>query len=547
MASKQKNFAAPPAIVVATKPTHDDESRAIVYVGENPYNGKDVQLDEWLGRGIDEWVWASAGQLRAFIISGLQTPASIVAYGRQGLPTFFEFLTSTQSAATPATLSQRHIDQFVEWLKGRTGWSDVTRRNRYTFVKSVLVGMRHRGVITRDASVFRRNPFPQSKTGEQGERALSPGERSRLAEALRKDIISLHQGHFTGSERDGLTVYVLALGLRTGMNTTPMLELRRDALGPHPFMPNMRLLRSVKRRGNSTAKKALNATRVDEAPMSVPMDGVALFEKVLAQTQPLLAEASPQHRDRVWLFRIDRNAPHHAGQVRALHGASLAVGIANLVARHSLHDDEGRRLRLNLSRLRKTMENRLWRLSNGDLFTVSLIMGHDPRVAEQSYLQVTPDMRQNATIVGEALPDMYRSGATSQKRRKAIPIGLEKTPVGACKDSLFGDMAPKDGSNHCADFISCFGCRSYALVGSVEDLHRLFSFYWFLAAERTRIASREWADHFAWIMAQIDAFTLSNFDKRLVEDAKQQARSRPHKFWKNYQMQAHGGLMANGH
>lgn len=546
MAAKKKNFAAPPAALVSTTPAADSAQAAVVDLGDDPFP-ESIDMTRWLGRGIDHWVWATVGQLRAFLAGGTQTRASVLTYGRQTMPTFFDFLFETKASWTPQTLDRRNVEQFVGWLKGRPDWSDNTKRNKYTHWKSVLVGLRRRKLISADPAMFPRNPFAGSHIGQRGERSLSPGERARLAEAIRLDIIALHQGTFVGSDRDGLTVYVLALGMRTGMNTTPMLELRRDCLGPHPFMPNMRLIRGFKRRGNSTSMKAIRTTRIDDSPMSVPMDGVALFEKVLERTQALLPEAAAYNRDRVWLYRVDQSARRHAGEVASLHDKSLGVGIANLVDRHGLLDDDGNRLRVNLSRLRKTMENRLWRLSNGDLFTVSLIMGHDPKVAEQSYLQVTADMRRNATIVGEALPDMYRAGPTEQSRRKVIPIRLEKTPVGSCKDSLFGDMAPKDGSNHCADFISCFSCRSYALVGSPKDLHRLFSFYWFLVAERTRIASRDWSDHYAWVLAQIDAFTLSNFDRRIVEDAKALARVEPHRFWKNYQMQAEAQQNANGY
>lgn len=547
MASRRKNFIAPEAISVTSKPGADHGSHASVHVGESLiHNGETVDLSSWLGKGFDEWVWASVTQLKAFISGGAQTQASVFTYGRQGMPSFFEFIESTKATFTPATMTPRHVGQFVAWLKDRPNWSPVTKRNRYTFVKSMLMGMRRRQVVSLGIEAFPHNPFPQASSRKIGETPLSPGERSKLAEAIRLDVIALHHGAFSGTECDGLTVYLLALGLRTGMNTTPMLELQRNAVGPHPFIPNMRLIRGLKRRGNSISRKALRTTRVDQAPISVPMDGVALLEKVLERTQPLLADAGPRRRDHVWLYRVGSTTTRHAGQVRSLNSALLAKGITNLVDRHELVDDEGARLRLNLSRLRKTMENRLWRLSNGDLFTVSLIMGHDQKVADQSYLRVTDDMRQDATIVGEALPAIYRDGATAQTGRNVTPIHLDNTPVGSCKDTLFGDMAPKDGHNHCARFVSCFNCRSYALVGSSEDLYRLFSFYWFLTIEITRIASQNWKEHFAWILSQIDAFTASNFDPQLVNQEKLRAKAAPHKFWKNYQKQALEGLTSNG-
>lgn len=512
-----------------------DGTKARLYVGENGINhGDAVDLTNWLGKGIDDWVWASITQMQAFLSGGTQTQASVFSYGRQGMPTFFKFIVSTNANYLPSNLTPQHIRLFVSWLTKRTDWTTVTKRNRYSSVKTMLLGMWRRGVIPFGPDEFPNNPFPDSAKGTHGETALSLSERERLAEALRLDIVALHHGAFSGNDSDGLTVYVLALGLRTGLNTTPMLELKRNAISPHPFMPSMRIICSFKRRNNTTGKKSLRSTRVEDTPTSVPMDGVALFEKVIKQTQPLLAEVDSSCKNRLWLYRVEATAKRNANVVQSLNTKSLASGIASLIKRHKLIDDAGKCLRLNISRLRKTMENRLWLLSNGDLFTVSLIMGHTPKVADEDYLHVTPAMRQNATIVGEALPQMYRSGAETKDTQRWNKLKLESTPVGSCKDSLFGDLAPKNGINHCMDFTTCFQCRAFAVVGSLEDLHRLFSFYWFTHKEMERTDSQEWREQFAWTIAQIDAFTKSNFDINLVNEAKQLAKDKPHPFWRDY-------------
>jgi hypothetical protein len=70
----------------------------------------------------------------------------------------------------------------------------------------------------------------------------------------------------------------------------------------------------------------------------------------------------------------------------------------------------------------------------------------------------------------------------------------------------------------------------------------LFSFYWFLAAEQQRIASRAWREHFAYLRSLIDAFTLDKFDNKLVKRAKRRAKAQPLRFWKNYQMPHSGAV-----
>jgi hypothetical protein len=69
------------------------------------------------------------------------------------------------------------------------------------------------------------------------------------------------------------------------------------------------------------------------------------------------------------------------------HGAMATLTRA-IVKRHALLADDGKTLRVTLGRLRKTMENRLWKLSNGDLLAVSAVMGHSPQVADNHYLRL---------------------------------------------------------------------------------------------------------------------------------------------------------------
>ncbi|TCS33108.1 hypothetical protein EDC30_11849 [Paucimonas lemoignei] len=363
---------------------------------------------------------------------------------------------------------------------------------------------------------------------------LSPNERIRLAEALKKDLIAIHKKEFKGTEGEALIVHALFLAMRTGMNTTPMLELRRDCLKPHPFMPNMMLVESFKRRGNATQLKSLRYSREEHLPISIPMDGVGVLRKVLELTEAVVVEASKNHQKRLWLYRSKKNQDR--GVVTVLTMSYMTQGILGLINRHCLHGDDGQPLGLSLSRLRKTLENRLWVLSNGDLFTVAAIMGHTPKIADSNYLVCTNEMRENATLLGEALPEIHRTGnAGDTNGKKVIPLNLQNTPVGSCKDSINGDKAPKNG-DHCDNFFSCFSCRSYAIVGSSEDLHRLFSFYWFLDLERDRARTNEWRERFLHTMQLIDAFTVEKFDAAMVASAKEKARIHPIKFWQSYTM-----------
>jgi hypothetical protein len=291
----------------------------------------------------------------------------------------------------------------------------------------------------------------------------------------------------------------------------------------------MKLLELFKRRGNATKLSSLRYSKTNEGSLAIPMDGVALLTKALKLSEPLIPEAKPAHQDRVWLYRASSQKTSR-GKVTVLKGYTVAVGIADLIERHKLKGDDGQPLHLNLSRLRKTLANRYMAISGGDLIATAALMGHDPKVTDTHYLACTQQMRENATFVGEALTDIYDRGETV---KKVIPILPGKSPTGRCKDPYQGDKAPKNGEP-CDDFFSCFTCKSYAVVGSPEDLHRLFSFYWFVEREMNHARTQDWREEFRNTMNLIDRFTADKFAAQLVAEAKARAKVDPLKFWASY-------------
>ena len=524
----KKSFAAPAPISVTTvAPKFDDASSAVVLVPENPSTFRAINLSPWLGKGIDPWVWACTGQLRAFLASKEVTPYTVVSYSKNGLHNFFKFLVASGVKFEPQTLEPKHIKQFIGWLKDQGG-AYGSQKSRYSNTKSVLTALVRRGVVPNNEDLFPSNPFPGSNSRYKGATPLTLGERQRLVQALRNDIVAIHKGTFDGSSSSAMLVYLVSVAIRTGANPTPLLEASRDCLRPHPFMPNMMLLSLFKRRGNSTKLASLRFSREEDGSLPVPMDGVALIRKAMQLSEHLVADAMPQHRNRMWLLRPVRSKS--SGQVCVLTQQTLSQGIASMIVRHDLRGDDDKPLKLNLSRLRKTVEQRYWALSGGDLITTAALMGHEPKVADTHYLACTQQMRENATFVGESLPDVYRSGAAE---RKVIPIQPGKSPTGRCKDPYNGDKAPKNGEP-CDDFFACFACSSYAIVGSPEDLHRLFSFYWFLEREMNHARSNEWRDEFRHTMNLIDRFTADKFDAELLAESKERARIEPLKFWAAY-------------
>jgi hypothetical protein len=511
---------------IATDLTADlGATDATVALPPNPRNQNLIDLRPWLGRGFDEWVWAAITVLKARLHSGNYSAATIVSFASNGIKVFLPYLTDNHVGGMPirpSDMGSADVTRYVAWLRLKYP-NGSTAKNYYSAFKSVMVGLKDYGFIDQPHEAFLpANPFPMNAKVTKGETSLSQAEMQKLATALKADLIAIHHGRFDSLESEAIVALMLIIAMRSGINTTPLLEMKRDCLGPHPFMPNLMLVRTFKRRGKGAQSTSLRQTRIHDLAATVPMDGVAVLKKALEMTQVLVPSAAESMKDRVWLYRSSQRG-QSKGQTLCLNMGSVHESIKAIVKRHGLMADDGSPLRVTLGRLRKTMENRLWKLSDGDLLAVSAVMGHSPQVADNHYLRLDERTKaEGAKFIGEALPAKLRG-------QDIVP-----TPTGSCKDSLQGALAPKDGSTHCAEFTHCLGCPSYAIVGTVKDLHRLFSFQRFLMSEMDYYSKGEWHEwqgHHQDLIAQIDRIAVDNFFPEMVEQAKVLAENEPHPFW----------------
>jgi hypothetical protein len=344
-------------------------------------------------------------------------------------------------------------------------------------------------------------------------------EREGVCRALKKELLVVCNDQEGLNETDRLVVLLIAICLRTGRNPTPMLDLSRDAIDPHPLKETWGVLRTMKYRAGGG----------ERTPVSP--DVIFLYRQALRLSEQYVSRAPEQWKDRVWLFREDVYGRHRPGPVRLLNLSTLANCIHRFVERNELQSEAGTVLTLNVSRLRKTLANRVWRLSGGDPLAVARLMGHTARISDRHYLLPTPEMERNHKFVGEALVSTW-SGREKTAPDDPIRVAAEQTPVGRCRDPYMGALAPKDG-RACMDFLSCFRCPSYVLVDEQADLWRLYSFYWFLVSERSRVGASRWAKVYGWIVRLIDEQVTARFDPARVKAAREKARVQPHPFWRD--------------
>ena len=523
--ARVKDYRAKMPGIAVPVPSGANDTDAIVMLPANPRSHNRIDLSPWLGHGFDAWIWAAATVVKARLDSSNYSVATIVSFASNGIKVFFPYLVEDQVgviAARPSELTRADVERYIRWLKAKYP-NGSTAKNYYSAFKSVIVGLIDYGFIENSAeALLPANPFPMNGTATRGELPLSQTEMQRLATALKSDLVAIHHKRFSGLESEATVVLLLLIGMRSGINATPLLEMKRDCLSPHPFMPNLMLVRTFKRRGKGAQSTTLRQTDIHDQTSPIPMDGVAVLRRALEMTQELAVNTPESIKDRLWLYRSAQRGQGN-GQTLCLTMGTMAEITREIVKRHALHADDGTPLRVTLGRLRKTMENRLWKLSNGDLLAVSAVMGHTPQVADNHYLRLDEQTKvEGAKFIGLALPAKLRGAH------------LVPTPTGSCNDSLHGARAPKDGATHCTEFTHCLGCPSYVIVGSLDDLHRLFSFQRFLMAEIDYYPAADWQQwqmHHHDLIAHIDRIVSDHFTPELVTQAKERADRELHPFW----------------
>ena len=510
-------------------------ANTVVAFGRNASSSRSFDFARWYGSGIDAIAYACQRQIERFLAGqeGTLSAATVASYCQNGLVHFLDYSVlqalAFERELTLNDVSRNLIDGYLRHLS-ELGTATTTQKNYYSKTKAVLLALGQRGlfplIALGDAGTFPRNPFPNNQRKIKGETALSRRERQEFASALRQAIkpIWIDGSPITSSL---LAYALLIVALHTGRNATPLLEMGRNCLRPHPKDDTVFLV-LWKRRGYNTNKVALRAEstaeRVLEAMPSVRINVERLIRRVMVLTEPFDSEAPNDLKGRVWLYR---SRTVSSGQIIALTSGTMDYGISRLVAEYDLKDSDGKPLRINISRLRKTFASRIFELTNGDLATTASALGNTPRVADQSYLAPSEDARRNWQFLGEVLVEELLTAT--------IGATYKENPLGRCGNPVNGQFAPKREGAICMNFINCLRCKDYAVTA--EDLYKLFSFYYRVLSERSRMDKRRWAREYAYIPRLIDHYIVAEglrrdiFKAAAVDAARERARTKPHPFW----------------
>jgi len=500
-------------------------AQMVVSLPENATGRRNLDFAKHYGNGCDVVVYATQRALdlmaRACAESDGKTlsAATIARYHQNGLSAFLPFC-ATMSAALKRELRLDDIDrQFIDQFIAHLRQSDVrlsSQKVRYATTKAVLAAMGESGWIAKD--IFPRNPFPNSNRSMKGQTALSEPERRSVLQALKTDMRAIIKGSGSLTSEE-LAVCLLAIAARTGINPTPALELLTDCLQPHPIKSDRYVLVSFKRRGNATHIQSLRRAADVESMVSALPD-VRIIDLVRERNDTIRQSSNSP----AFLFVYESLSRKNAGKMGRLAQHTLTRGIKAFLDRHQITDADGKPLRLNVMRLRKTFENHLFTLSGQDPFLTARLGGHTPKVSDNHYLEAPERAEQDWRLMGEVRTEELLNHG------KVAPLPTQNTPIAHCRDTLNGERAPKNGE-HCQKFLACFRCRSFVVTS--DDLHRVFSLYWALVRMRQKMGASAWKRVYGHIIRIIDQEIAPQFDGELVSIQRQRAEVDPHPFWRD--------------
>lgn len=467
---------------------------------------------------------------------------------------FRRFLNDLHAAGESFTrldqIDRKLLDRYLAWLELQVTSKGKTKGQRLSFgakkktfdsLKTLLTNRQKRvPAAVSPALSFPKNPFPNSNQLIPKREPYSATEQKRIVEALNKDLRCIHEDEGEPLRPlQVLAVHLILLGQATGRNLQSLIDLRRDSLREHPIA-DRELLVTTKRRGWSThatsVRKAGAAPEDAQSLQSIPASVGDHFRFLCDYTAPLTGEADEADREYVFLWRVTRNSPRK-GQVSRLdaHG-NATEAVKAFAKRHALMDDRGQPLALNVARLRPTFGTELYRRTR-DIRRVQQALGHSTTdITARRYADAPLEAERNHAIVVDGMVSQF---ARMEVEGKLLLAADGKIPLQDVKDLLSGGYSTgiarcknpfRESESVCQKFFHCFKCPSMCVFE--DDLWRLFSFYYRLLNERSKINPAHWLKTYGPIIRRIDVDIASQFPEDKVAAARLKAQQTPHPTWK---------------
>jgi hypothetical protein len=312
-----------------------------------------------------------------------------------------------------------------------------------------------------------------------------------------------------------LAAFLILLSLETGMEAESLIRLKADCLC-NPTKGYVEIAYH-KRRARGSEWKRLRVR-----------DGSSATPGGLIRLAIALTERARRHleTDRLWVLWTVTGLRHAA--------EDGPHGVDAFAARHGLRDDDGKPLRLNLSRLRKTHKAEWYRRTGGQM--EQFAVGHSVAVAARHYAEIPALAHIHDAALADAFNDALdaarivpgpETAATVDARPEEMPgsDGAAARPDPHPQDlwlarcgNFFASPFGAEGKPCPTPFWGCLECRNAVI--SEAKLPALLAFQSFMADQRSALHAEDWTAKFARAYARITHQILPSFPPQVVDAAR---------------------------
>jgi len=466
---------------------------------------------------------------------------------------FWKFLDIIYPELTKAEeLTTEVIQSFIVWLNytklalGR--WnkeageptSQGTQHKMYSLIKGVILRLISSNVISQDIDfpviAFQNLEYNTNKTAP-----YSRTERQRIVTACKNEIIEIKENNLHENRLGMLIPYMLLIALRTGIHGQPLLDLHINSL-KDSILDGRMILSIYKNRGYSSQN--IDVSELGTGDIHITKRVAGLIKEVQALTGGLRLNASEELSQDLWLIR-DKYDSTKVLSVKST--SSVYTAIQAFAISHDLRSDQGEQLNLNLRRMRPTFAHALLRINGGDLRDLQKRLNHKNIATTMGYLDPEQDEFKSSFKHQGLVMQYWVKGVhdvTSEEMAKKLNITIDEAKkvisgandmlVGSCKNPLDSSFN-KNSEGACTNFMACFRCPNQIIMK--DDLHKVFSFYWYLLRKKAMIPDKAWEKAYAWIIRIIDEDIVPQIDPEIDIDAlKENAKNNPHPAWPNMEL-----------